>query len=251
MKFICLPGAVGSADVFRIQLKSLCDNLASDGTATFCFTQGEVSVRPPPGFEQYFGPPPHFQFFPSDAPEENIWALRDFIKSDVAEESMQILENRLHSHVERRLEAFKPALDRVMETIDEEGDVEGIIGYSEGAIVGASLILEEQRMFEELDKPARIKCAVFISGWPPFDPKTGKFHLSDGTSELIKIHTCHVLGANDPYVNGSMALYNICKADNANIFDHGHGHTVPQGDKIQGELADVVREMVSEALKNS
>ncbi|EEH41413.2 hypothetical protein PAAG_02976 [Paracoccidioides lutzii Pb01] len=231
--------------------ESLCDNLESDGTASFHFAQGNIPARPPPGFEDYFGPPPHFQFFDNDAAEEDLRALRDFIKRDVAEESMQILEKRLLVHIERRHDTLRPVLDRIIQIMDKEGDIEGVVGYSEGALIGASLILEEQRRYEELGRPVGIKCAVFLSGWPPFDPKTGKLLLSDGGSELIKIHTCHVLGANDPFIDGCMALYNICDPDTANIFDHGHGHTVPQGDKIQGELAEVIREMVAEAQQES
>ncbi|PGH05128.1 hypothetical protein AJ79_06876 [Helicocarpus griseus UAMH5409] len=254
MKFLCLPGSFGSANnpADDVQYpERLCDNLESDGTASFLFTQGTVPARPPPGFEDYYGPPPHFQFFHDDATDEEHLALRDFIKSDIAEKSMHILQDRLRVHLERRPGALRPVLDRVMQILDEEGDIEGIIGYSEGALVGASVILEEQRRFETIGRPVGIKCAVFLSGWPPFDPKTERFILSDaGSCEMIKIHTCHVLGANDPYIDGCMALYNICDPDTANIFDHGHGHTIPQGDRIQAELAEVIREMVSEVLDN-
>jgi hypothetical protein len=40
-----------------------------------------------------------------------------------------------------------------------------------------------------------------------------------------------------------MALYNICDMDNAYLFDHGKGHTLPRDRDTVRELGDIIRAM--------
>jgi hypothetical protein len=49
----------------------------------------------------------------------------------------------------------------------------------------------------------------------------------------------------DPYRYGALALYNVCDADTANMFDTGKGHTIPRTGKVISELGDAVRELIS------
>lgn len=42
-----------------------------------------------------------------------------------------------------------------------------------------------------------------------------------------------------------MALFNVCDAEEARLFDHGKGHTLPRDPRTLKELGDVVREMMS------
>jgi hypothetical protein len=88
--------------------------------------------------------------------------------------------------------------------------------------------------------------AIFIEGWPPVDPTTHRVVLAGEVGEVIKIPTCHVVGAEDPYIDGSMTLYNVCDPDQAEIFDHG-GHILPRGKQTVQELVDTVREMIRSA----
>ncbi len=50
------------------------------------------------------------------------------------------------------------------------------------------------------------------------------------------------VGSLDPYVHGSLALYNVCDPDTAYLFDHAKGHTLPRDKDTVKELGDVVRE---------
>lgn len=146
-----------------------------------------------------------------------------------------------------RFSQVSRAIEEIHKTMDEEGDVEGIIGYSEGAMIGASFIHDEQRRSREEGIEPRVKCAVFISGWPPIDSITGLLVLSDETEEIIDVPTCHVIGALDPMIHGTMALYNLCDPDRAELFDHGHGHLVPREERTVKELGQVVRTMIASA----
>lgn len=53
-----------------------------------------------------------------------------------------------------------------------------------------------------------------------------------------------VVGADDPYLHGSLALYNVCDEENAAFFDHGKGHTLPRDPRTIKELGDVIRSML-------
>jgi hypothetical protein len=51
------------------------------------------------------------------------------------------------------------------------------------------------------------------------------------------------VGSLDPYLAGSIALYNICDMDTAYLFDHAKGHTLPRDKETVRELADIIRNM--------
>lgn len=86
-------------------------------------------------------------------------------------------------------------MDYLYETMEKVPDIEGIIGYSEGAAIAATLILDEQRRFEETGRERRIKCAMFVTGWPPIDPAEGVI-LADESELMVDVPTLHVVGAN-------------------------------------------------------
>jgi hypothetical protein len=75
---------------------------------------------------------------------------------------------------------------------------------------------------KSLDMPARYACSVW-------DQYSNDF----------------IVGSLDPYLAGSMALYNICEMDNAYLFDHAKGHTLPRDKDTIRELGDTIRLMIS------
>lgn len=64
--------------------------------------------------------------------------------------------------------------------------------------------------------------------------------LADETESIIDVPTCHVVGCNDPYIHGAMALFGMCDEDSAMLFDHGKGHTVPRDARTLQELVSAV-----------
>lgn len=144
------------------------------------------------------------------------------------------------------LQSVKNAINAIYRTMDQHGPFDGLCAYSEGTIVAATLILEEQRRFVEEGIPRRIKSAIFFAGWPPLKLKGNMLVLADTCEEFIDIPTCHVVGAGDPYLKGAVALYNVCNEDTAILFDHGKGHTLPRDAKTLRELAETIRRMVPE-----
>ena len=144
----------------------ICRELESDNSASFYFTQGSNECKPPPGFLDYFGPPPHYRFIDYDGIERNdvLERVRDFPEGEVAED---VLRELMPKGTEDVRESVRIALDKIYKTMDEHGPFDGICAYSEGATVGATLILDERRRFEEEGRKRQIKCAVFFAGWPP------------------------------------------------------------------------------------
>ena len=63
----------------------------------------------------------------------------------------------------------------------------------------------------------------------------------DTDYDSIDVPTLHCVGADDPYLAGAMALFNICDQDTAILFDHGKGHTIPRDKNTLRELGDAVR----------
>lgn len=201
-----------------------------------------MECTPPPGFLEYFGPAPHYRFIEYDGIEKNdiLERVRDFPEGENAED---VLRELLPEGQDVVREAVHTAIDAVFRTIEEHGPFDGIFAYSEGTVVGSTLILEEQRRFEADGTPRKIKSAVFFSGWPPLRLDSQAMVLADTSEAFIDIPTVHVVGAGDPYLPGAIALYNVCDEDSAVLFDHGKGHTLPRDAKTVKELGDTIRKM--------
>jgi predicted esterase len=137
-------------------------------------------------------------------------------------------------------------LDPLLDYIDQDPDIEGIIGFSEGAGIAASLIVEETKRQKATGRIPRLKCAVFMSGMPPMDSTSGRYLLQDQDGELISIPTFHIMGSQDAMISGVMALYNVCDPDTADLFDHGGGHIIPRDAQTVTEISKIIRAMVAD-----
>ncbi|KAH6617684.1 serine hydrolase FSH [Chaetomium sp. MPI-SDFR-AT-0129] len=250
MRILCIPGAYGSSDKFEVQLAPLVNELTKDGSATFHFIHGPCTAVPPKGFEEYFGKPPYFRFIEPDkdvdagvTQQDDVLArIRDFPDCETPEDTMREL---MRDGIATTHRSTDNALKFLVNIMEEQGPFDAIIGYSEGATVAATLLLHEQQRSKKKDIPPMFKYAIFFAGWPPVDPVHHNMILSDETDATIEIPTCHIIGSLDPYVHGSMALYNVCDPDTAYMFDHAKGHTLPRDKDTVRELGDVVREAIT------
>ena len=90
---------------------------------------------------------------------------------------------------------FKEVMDYLYDTLEMDPEIQGIIGYSDGAAIAATLILDEEKRRRETGRPRQIKCAMFVTGWPPMHPEDGVL-LADECDVFIDVPTVHVVGAN-------------------------------------------------------
>ncbi|PSN61206.1 hypothetical protein BS50DRAFT_652154 [Corynespora cassiicola Philippines] len=247
MRFLCLPGAYGSIEKFKVQLAPLTKELESDGTASFHFIQGPYEVTPPNGYEEFFGGGPYYRFIVPSEEDSNttdvLERIRDFPQLETPEMTMREL---MTYGVARTDDSARKTLDYLYNIMKTEGPFDGIVGYSEGATIAGTLLLHEQMRADNEGREPMIKCALFFGGWPPMRPTLDGIVLADESDLMIDIPTCHIIGSLDPYLHGNIALYNICDPDTAFIFDHAKGHTLPRDKHMVKELGDTVRLMIDE-----
>lgn len=105
----------------------------------------------------------------------------------------------------------------------EKDQFDGVLGFSEGASVAASLILRQ--LDEKGTSP--FKFAIFICSVAPFRWDCKDIMLADETTQRISMPTAHIVGSKDPLYQGSKVLYNFCHQPSASIFDHQGTHTIP------------------------
>lgn len=109
------------------------------------------------------------------------------------------------------------------------GPFDGLMAFSMGAVLGATLLV--QRAQKKAVLPFRL--AVFFCGGVPGDPSAldqGKSRLLDGAldGEVLHLPTAHVWGKNDAR-NPSWGpeLAKLCSSQLATTFIHERGHDIP------------------------
>ncbi|KAG5992032.1 hypothetical protein E4U52_003111 [Claviceps spartinae] len=221
MKFLCLHGAFGNA-----------------------------SAIPPAGFSDYFGRGTLYRFIPFDgieALDDVLHKLDEFPQGETAEDTIrQLIQSDYGSQY--TLDGVRNSIEYILDAVREDPEIEGILGFSEGATAAASAILEEKRLCHWIEKVSS-QCGIFFAGWPPLSLKGGQCNVSlaDESEAAIDIPTCHVVGSDDPYIDGAMSLYSMCDQDSAVLFDHGSGHFVPREPKTLEELSDTIAAMMEQA----
>ncbi|KAG6045742.1 hypothetical protein E4U17_008150, partial [Claviceps sp. LM77 group G4] len=92
------------------------------------------------------------------------------------------------------------------------------------------------------------QCGIFFAGWPPLSLKGGQCNviLADESEDAIDIPTCHVVGSDDPYIDGAMSLHSMCDQDSAVLFDHGSGHFIPREPQTLSELTEAITAMTEQ-----
>jgi hypothetical protein len=162
-----------------------------------------VEAFPPEGFESYFGLGPYYRFIePPKAVEggsDVLERIRDFPQGATAEDQMrELMRGGIGSAPVSDVDNYggnnsaQEAIDYLYRIMEEDGPFDGIIGYSEGATVAATLILYEQHRFETYGIPPMFKCALFFAGWPPMTPELDAIVLADESDLTITIPTCHI-----------------------------------------------------------
>ncbi|ROV97403.1 hypothetical protein VMCG_06948 [Cytospora schulzeri] len=246
MKYLCLPGAYGSAKNFQVQLSPFVAEMEKRGNANFKWTQGTSPATPPEGFEDYFGAGPLWRFieYDGDAAFDIVDRIRDFPEGSNPEDTMRLL---FGSNSSCLVTSVQNATQRLLDMIDADPEIEGVLGYSEGATTAATLILEERKRAQQYGRQRRIKRAIFFAGWPPMSISGDKVQvvLADQSQGVIDIPTLHIVGCSDPYILGAVALYNMCERSSAEMFDHGKGHTVPRDSRTIQELCDSIDRLAS------
>ncbi|KAG6286301.1 hypothetical protein E4U46_005041 [Claviceps purpurea] len=251
MKFLCLHGAFGNASNFQAQLGPFVKATSKSGQISFKWISGRHEAIPPAGFSDYFGRGTLYCFIPFDgieALDDVLHKLDEFPQGATAEDTIrQLIQSDYGSQY--TLDGVRNSIEYILDAVRKDPEIEGILGFSEGATAAASAILEEKRLWEEEGVPRQLKCGIFFAGWPPLSLKGGQCNviLADESEDAIDIPTCHVVGSDDPYIDGAMSLHSMCDQDSAVLFDHGSGHFVPREPNTLAELSNTITAMMEQA----
>lgn len=185
-------------------------DVGDDQVSTFYFCHGPCKAVPPPGFEDYFGPAPHYRFIEPDSGDKHgrsddvLSRIRDFPECETAEDTMRELLRGCEDSSDSDSDSGTPApvatahrstdnaIKYLLDVVKKHGPFDAIIGYSEGATMAATMLLYQQRRQKKWGTKPLFKYGIFFAGWPPLDPKTHDIVLSDESDEKIETRTLHI-----------------------------------------------------------
>ncbi|KAL8872489.1 MAG: hypothetical protein Q9174_001891 [Haloplaca sp. 1 TL-2023] len=228
MKIVCLHGGGANSNhvskILKTQLAPVAYELSQTDRIEFFFIRGRVECAPSIGIaEQYDGP--YFRFLDRDAPSmaQVVPLARSLSKLNLEPENFA---RELRTRGVASAESSE-ACDYLEEEIGRhpDGPFDGVLGFSEGSSVAASLMLRRAAHGKApLFKFAIFFCAILVLRSDDKGPI-----LADEMPLRINIPTLHITGARDPARLSAMTLYNLCDRDSATLYDHGKGHTIPWG----------------------
>ncbi|KAI9668412.1 MAG: hypothetical protein M1831_001166 [Alyxoria varia] len=217
--------------LLRSQLLPLIQTLEDEGLASFHFERAPlegVQENLSESLEQTIGfmpEPPHYR-----------WT--DFSKALIpTRESIHAALNHLDQNVVR-----------------DQGSFDGILGFSEGAVVAAHMLLrkaESQATAGEGEETSgsntaeALKCAVFLHGLPPVNQDSSDFEAAGNLGGALKVPTCHVIGSKDPTAPRALDLYEMCDERSAQLVQHSKGHYAPYDRRTLDKLEGAMREMIA------
>ncbi|KAL9036891.1 MAG: hypothetical protein Q9180_004037 [Flavoplaca navasiana] len=136
------------------------------------------------------------------------------------------------------------AYDLLEQQIEQHPDAPfyGVLGFSEGCSVASSLMLRRATR----GKAPIFNFAIFFCAISAFQFDTPGAILADNCRKRINVPTLHAVGARDPALLSSLALYNLCNQDLAVLYDHGKGHTIPWVPTTE-QFANRIRECIRRA----
>ena len=129
---------------------------------------------------------------------------------------------------------FGQAVDALGAYITSEGPFDGVIGFSQGALLASTFIARMIRQNPQQQQTDPVfKFAIFFSGGVPVDYdalSAGEIRLLDAATEgeIISIPTTNIWGANDRLWPGrAIALSEMCKSTWRTVYIHDGGHEIP------------------------
>ncbi|CAG8026292.1 unnamed protein product [Penicillium salamii] len=146
MRFLCLHGHGTNSQILESQLEPLRAHLPTDWE--FDFLDGEMEAEPATGVDQIF-PGPYLCYHGEPVPGD-VWN----------------------------------AYNLILDVVRDEGPFDGVIAFSQGAAVAATIIAHEAKSNPEADV---FRLAVFLSATMPFDMEAGTLKLAyDGHVDTLE-----------------------------------------------------------------
>ena len=222
---VCIPPLAPfhvAADSLSCKQAPVTYELAKTEKVDFYFVNGPVQAPAATGIaDQYEGP--YYRFFDNGAPHitQLTATVESFLRQAESPEDCGRSLRELGLEDVGSTRACDFLQDYVVQ--HKDGPFDGVLGFSEGGSIAASLILRQSRAKQAVS----FKFAIFICSLPPFRSDRNDIMLADEIDERVEIPTAHIVGSKDPIYLASRALYNLCDRTSASIFDHGGAHAIP------------------------
>jgi hypothetical protein len=136
------------------------------------------------------------------------------------------------------------AFEHTRAIIATQGPFDGVLGFSQGAALAASMIIHHSKTRPA--EPPLFRVAVFICGAGPWE-STGVRHVVGSGTYPIQIPTANIVGKLDALYPESVGLYELCEPSKASFYDHGSKHMVPFDVKNTEEMVKVIEEAIAKA----
>ncbi|KAH7398511.1 serine hydrolase FSH [Pyrenochaeta sp. MPI-SDFR-AT-0127] len=210
MRFLCLHGRGTNGQILEAQTAAVRIELGDNHI--FEYVDGCSPAELDPELAAFFPPNEDYYDYWGDSMESKIKAVTD--------------------------------LERMLE---EEGPFDGVLAFSQGAMLAMTYILREAKLHptkHHMD-PA-FKFAILFSAVQPVDSvhleETGVEAFVDSNSDhpLVRIPTAHIWGRGDKtWSKGSKEVASLCDPLKRAIYIHDGGHEIP-GSKDNNNLYGVV-----------
>jgi hypothetical protein len=143
------------------------------------------------------------------------------------------------------IESFIRAVDQLESYMFDEGPFDGIIAFSSGAAVAATLIarhFDEDNILKNSLSP--IKCVVFFSALQGLSYNAllrGEVQRLKSPHEVIQLPTAHIWGQNDlDWSKDSEELSGTCAAEDRSVYIHRGVHEIP-GPRMADSMMETVK----------
>ena len=227
MRFLYLHGMGTNSRIFEAQTAAI--RYAMGPQHTFEFLDGAVPTQIAPGIASFLS------FFLSH--RAYLGSVEQLVLTYSA--GIELFVSSSDEYLQyadyMSSESCRKALSDLEMYIAEDGPFDGVMAFSQGAVVAVSMLLQRA---EQDPLKARLypvfRCAIFFGGGVPVDlrwlrgerPRRLMRWEEDG--EIIEIPTVHIWGKNDRlYPDFGPILSKLCRARVKEEFVHEGGHDIP------------------------
>ncbi|KAJ5180540.1 DUF341 domain protein [Penicillium capsulatum] len=233
MRFLCLHGIGTNSHVFETQFATISYEM--DRHHSFDFVEG-TEIEPIA---------PDVRFVPALTPCPHPLEIKPYYSS----------RDTYYSYARPTAESHARALAQLQRYVDEEGPFDGAIGFSQGAALVSTYLIQHRQTRPGESLPFR--CAIFFSASRPFDVAglaVGILRwaapLGSGAEPVLNLPTAHIWGTKDvQYRDESEFLRSMCNPVGRETYIHGGGHEVPgprAKEDVQGCIR-VIRRVIEKA----
>jgi Serine hydrolase (FSH1) len=129
------------------------------------------------------------------------------------------------------LSTFRDTIEQLHKYISAEGPFDAVMGFSGGAVLAASYIMQE----EQSQRVPPFQCAIFLSSAASVVELTYLGLLDDHgdvlRNSIIRMPTVHIWGVNDRTApSGGADLSKLCDPTQRLTMVHNGAHEFPRGD---------------------